>query len=87
MAARDCRRHATTGVPDRPWEVPLRRNEARGTLANEKPGDARGRIESAHAEFDRLRNELPPDTPTTTPAERSAVLTRRSQALQRRYAY
>jgi hypothetical protein len=37
--------------------------------------------------FDRLRNELPPDTPTTTPAERSAVLTRRSQALQRRYAY
>ena len=26
-------------------------------------------------------------TPTTTPAERSAVLPRRSQSLQRRYAY
>jgi Protein of unknown function (DUF1214) len=37
--------------------------------------------------FDRLRHELPPDTPTTTPGERSAVLARRSRALQRRYAY
>lgn len=37
--------------------------------------------------FDRLRDELPRDTPTTTPAERNAVLARRSKALQRRYAY
>jgi hypothetical protein len=37
--------------------------------------------------FDRLRDELPRDTPTLSPAERSAVLARRSKALQRRYAY
>ena len=37
--------------------------------------------------FDRLRSELPGDTPVVAPAERSAVLVRRSQALQRRYAY
>jgi len=37
--------------------------------------------------FDGLRRELPRDTPLVTPAERSAVLARRSQALQRRYAY
>lgn len=35
----------------------------------------------------RLREELPPDTPGVTPEERSAVLARRSRALQRRYAY
>ncbi|TMA23854.1 MAG: hypothetical protein E6J87_24740 [Deltaproteobacteria bacterium] len=37
--------------------------------------------------FDGLRRELPRDTPTMTPAERSAVLARRTKALQRRYAY
>jgi hypothetical protein len=37
--------------------------------------------------FDRLRDELPRETPATTPAERNAVLARRSKALQRRYAY
>jgi hypothetical protein len=35
----------------------------------------------------RLRDELPRETPRITPAERSAVLERRSRALQRRYAY
>ena len=34
-----------------------------------------------------LRAELPPETPTTTPADRSAVLERRSKALTRRCAY
>jgi hypothetical protein len=37
--------------------------------------------------FERLRGELPRDTPGTTPAERNAVLARRSKALQRRYGY
>ena len=37
--------------------------------------------------FDRLREELPRETPNVTPAERNAVLERRSRALQRRYAY
>jgi hypothetical protein len=37
--------------------------------------------------FARLRDELPRDTPTTAPADRNAVLARRSQALQRRYGY
>ena len=37
--------------------------------------------------FDGLRAELPRDTPVVAPAERSARLVRRSQALQRRYAY
>jgi ribosomal protein S16 len=37
--------------------------------------------------FDALRTALPSDTPAVGPAERSAVLARRSRALQRRYAY
>jgi len=37
--------------------------------------------------FARVRDELPPATPITTPAERNAVLARRSRALQRRYGY
>jgi hypothetical protein len=37
--------------------------------------------------LDRLREELPRETPAVTPAERNAVLERRARALQRRYAY
>jgi hypothetical protein len=37
--------------------------------------------------FDSLRDALPAETPRISPAERSAVLARRSRALQRRYAY
>ena len=37
--------------------------------------------------FDRLRDELPHETPRITPAERSGVLERRARALQRRYSY
>ncbi|HKA14293.1 MAG TPA: hypothetical protein VKH41_04690 [Myxococcota bacterium] len=37
--------------------------------------------------FDRVRRELPPETPATTPSERSAMLARRTKAPRRRYAY
>jgi hypothetical protein len=37
--------------------------------------------------FDRLRDELPRETPLVTSAERDTVLERRTRALQRRYAY
>jgi ribosomal protein S16 len=76
--------HRDPGVPN--WLDP--EGSARGTLAVRFLfGDQAPKPELRVVKLARLRDALPADTPRVSPEERSAVLARRSRAVQLRYGY